>query len=541
MNIANILLHQAEIRPQVPAIIDGRSRPYSFGELQLASSRAARMLRQAGLQPGDAVLVLQPMSAELYMALMGIFQVGAIGMFLDPSAGKEHIDRCCAIYPPQALIASSKAHLLRLISPALRQITLKFTIGFPVPGAIPWKQLQQQQADREIHPCTAATPALLTFTSGSTGKPKAAMRTHGFLLAQHRVLATSLKLTAGERDLTTLPIFLLANLASGMTSIIPNADLRKPGEINAAAVMNQIKTYQPTSTGASPAFLERIAAYCEQHHLQLPSFQKIFSGGAPVFPQLLERLQKLAPQAAVEAVYGSTEAEPIAHITLHEIKPDRPPSHSDTGKEKEITEKGKIGLLVGVPVPEIQLRIIPNQWEQPIAYLTKEEFIADCLGPGQIGEIVVSGEHVLPGYLHGEGDGETKFRVDGTHWHRTGDAGYIDERGRLWLMGRCSACIQDVRGTIYPFAVECVAHQYPVIRRAAFVSHEGKRILAVELQDKAAAQKTLASLKESLHWAHIDAINLYKKIPVDRRHNAKIDYPALKQLLNKKSRLGCSR
>ncbi len=131
------------------------------------------------------------------------------------------------------------------------------------------------------------------------------------------------------------------------------------------------------------------------------------------------------------------------------------------------------GLLTGKPIAEIQLRIIPDQWGKAVTH-------ADPLAPMETGEIVVSGGHVLKGYLNGEGDSETKFPIDGAIWHRTGDAGYIDPDGRLWLLGRCSAKVSDVHGDLYPFAVECVAMSFPFVRRCAFVLHKGKRLLAVE-------------------------------------------------------------
>src|SRR5262249_40952665 len=160
---------------------------------------------------------------------------------------------------------------------------VKFVIGFPVPGAVCWSQAAAMPPRRKIDACPPEGPALLTFTSGSTGRPKAAVRTHGFLLAQHRVLEQSLNLKAGEGDLTTLPIVLLANLASGVTSLIPAADLRYPGAINPVPVIDQIQTHQPVSSAASPAFFECLTRYCTEHSLTLPSFRKLHSGGAPVF------------------------------------------------------------------------------------------------------------------------------------------------------------------------------------------------------------------------------------------------------------------
>lgn len=516
-------------QPDIPALIDSANQTcLSFAQLDDAVSRAAALLHQTGMRAGASALVFQPMSVDLYIVLIALFRLGAIAMFIDPAAGLTHLERCCVLCPPKALIASTKAHLLRLRSPSLRQIPLKLALGFPVPGAIPWSNWQQIDPREQITPCLPETPALLTFTSGSTGQPKAALRTHGLLLAQQRSLAENLALVAGEIDLATLPIFVLANLASGVTSLIPNVDLRFPGQINAARVMQQIQTYHPHSTTASPAFLERLVDYCEHKELGLSSFRKIFSGGAPIFPRLLDRLQQLAPQATVTAVYGSTEAEPIAHIQYGEMQP------ADLAQVFQGS-----GLLTGQPVPQIQLRILADRWGEAIPSLTGAEFDHMTLPPYAVGEIVVSGTHVLPGYLHGVGNAETKFQVDGSSWHRTGDAGYVDQRGRLWLLGRCSARIQDEWGTLYPFAVEAAASQLPQVRRSAFVQHQGERVLVLEFataEPMESIQSTLAQLEQRLAWASIQKFLVVPRLPVDRRHNAKIDYPALAMLLQHRLR-----
>jgi acyl-CoA synthetase (AMP-forming)/AMP-acid ligase II len=521
MNIAHLLREQAIERPQVVAIRGGRrakGRSITFAGLEESVSRAVTFLKQSGLREGDAVLVFVPLGVELYVALSALFRLGLVAMFVDPSAGRERLEQCCRLYPPRGLIASSKAHLLRLVSPAMRGIPVKFVVGGRLPGAIPWDRAEMLSADDTIAHCSEESPALLTFTSGSTGLPKAAVRTHGFLMAQHLTLAKSLELRAGEIDLTTQPIFALANLASGVTSLLPDADLRRPDRIDAEAVVAQIERDRPDRVSASPAFLERILDYAEARQFHFPHLGKILTGGAPVFPGLLERLQALAPRADIMAVYGSTEAEPIAHIALHEID----------SLDREAMRQGR-GLLTGPPIPDIELRIVGDYWGEAIPLQSEASFAERCLPQGQVGEIVVSGDHVLHGYLHGRGDEENKFDVGEIRWHRTGDAGYFDERGRLWLLGRCSARIVDDHGTLYPFALECAAHSRAILQRVAAVSHQGRRLLVAE--PKEGYPVDVDGLLAGLAWANLAGVRVIDKMPVDRRHNAKIDYSVLRRLL----------
>jgi hypothetical protein len=98
------------------------------------------------------------------------------------------------------------------------------------------------------------------------------------------------------------------------------------------------------------------------------------------------------------------------------------------------------------------------------------------------------------------------------------------------LSGRCSAKISDARGEIYPFAVECVAMEQPGVRRAAFVAHAGQRLLVVECNPEF-DQASERALCKDLLWSALDGIRILKQMPVDKRHNAKIDYPALQRML----------
>ncbi|PYR79839.1 MAG: AMP-dependent synthetase [Acidobacteria bacterium] len=518
MNIAAILHEQAKTLGDRAAIVE-RGRTISFAELDRGAAAAAADLAAAGLEPGMRALVFSPMSIALYITLIGLFRLGVTAVFVDPSAGKERLAHCIARLRPAAFVAVPRAHLMRLVSPALRDIPIAIWIG----GCLPLTaRVAHRTCDAAgpVESCSPDTPAIVTFTSGSTGEPKAVVRTHGFLIAQHRALVESLALASGETDLTTLPIFLLANLASGVTSVIPDADLRAPGAIVAAPVLAQIASLAPDRIVASPAFLERLVMRAALTGVGLDSFRRVFTGGAPVFPGMLDAIAALAPAAAVVAVYGSTEAEPIARVDRRDI-------HAE---DRDAMRRGA-GLLVGRPEPSVEVRVLADRWGTPLGPWSAEDLERERLGPNRIGEIVVSGDHVLAGYLDGAGDEETKIRVGARVWHRTGDAGRFDEHGRLWLLGRCAARVEDERGVVYPFAVECAASDIAGVRRTAFVLHQKRRVLVVELRHGAPAAAADELLRH-LAWAHIDSIRVVPNIPVDRRHNAKVDYPALQALLD---------
>jgi acyl-CoA synthetase (AMP-forming)/AMP-acid ligase II len=273
----------------------------------------------------------------------------------------------------------------------------------------------------------------------------------------------------------------------------------------------QLRRGDLRSAVASPAFFERLAE-CPD----LGRLEALYTGGAPVFPDLLRRLQQTAPATRIVAVYGSTEAEPIAEIAASDL----------TTSDWEAMAGGR-GLLAGAPVAGIDVAILPDAWGSPIADMDQDGFAARRQPAGQPGEIVVAGDHVLPGYLGGVGDAETKFRVAGRPWHRTGDAGWRDGLGRLWLLGRCSAIIRDDRGHLHPFAVETAARAIPGVVRAAMTAWGPQRLLVLE------GRIPSAKAAEALAWARLDRI-ISAPVPMDRRHNAKVDYPALHRMLRRR-------
>ncbi len=341
-NLAALLDAQAAVRPDHPALLDPAKSAITFAALQNAVHQGAMLLRKAGLVPGDRVLLYQPISTALYVALGALFHAGLIAVFIDPGMDRAQLERAANALAPRGFLATPRAHLLRLLSPAIRRIPINFTTGgWSLPGTQRWGN-DAHLASTTCAPmavCDEETPALITVTSGSTGTPKFATRTHGFLRRQHQAIDASLAMAADTVVATTLPIFVLSFLASGVTTLLPNVDLRRPGRVHVPRLLTQMQQAGVNAIAASPAFLDQLARYGTDHQLTLPSIRQLYSGGAPVFVDLMDQVTATMPNARFHAVYGATEAEPIATL-----------DHATISQTDRQQMASGAGLLVGTPM-----------------------------------------------------------------------------------------------------------------------------------------------------------------------------------------------
>ena len=524
MNVAEIFSAGLSARGAAPALVagpPGQRQIVGYAELDRRSARIAAYLRGRGLGAGDPAVVLEAMSIELYAVLLALLRIGAVPVVFDPSAGVRHIDACCEALPPRALIAAPKAHALRLVSRGLAHVPIKASTGRAVPGAEALSAAARCPPDARIAPLGAGDTALVTFTSGTSGRPKGVPRTHGVLAAQLDALAPILA-RPGSIDLVALPIFALACLANGGTCLIPETGLGRPDRADGAALIDQVVRHGARRVIAAPALLERLLAAERDRPAALAGLGHIVTGGGPVFSDLIARLECAAPGAEVTALYGSTEAEPIAWLSSSEVAM----VHGSRAPEDR-------GLGAGRIAPGVRLAILPDRFGAPMpllaAPLAHEDLEAIALAPGEPGEIVVHGPNVVAGYLDPRHDRETKIRVGGEVWHRTGDAGYRDGEGRLWLLGRCEARPRDDDGVLYPLAVEAAARARLGPRRVALATAGGRRVLVVE-GPLAGAERLLSDLA----WAKICEVVVVERLPVDPRHNSKIDHGALDDMLRRR-------
>lgn len=470
MNLVELFLKQAEGRPDAAAIIMPKGRVVTYAELAERSAARSRAYQRSGIGPGDVVLIARGVSVELYETLLAVFRLGAVAMFPEPAAGLKGLRVAVEAARPKAVVTAGIGLILRLLFPELRQLKL-----LPDPG-------DDDLGEGVLAHLPGGAPALITFTSGSTGRPKGIVRSSDFLVLQHTLLEKLRQTKPSDVDLISLPVFILSNLAAGAASVIPEGKLTRPAKLDGKALRRQIAAHRVNRVVAPPAVVARIVEGAPL----MPGIEAVFTGGGPVFPNLLHSAAKAAPNAAIHAVYGSTEAEPIAHMDMKDI----------SAADWDAMAQGS-GLLAGAPIDEIEVELRDH-------------------------EVFVAGEHVNRGYLDPADDKSTKSMSAGKLWHRTGDAARIDAEGRLWLLGRREAATGD----LFPFAIETAALSWPGVRQAALLAGAGRAKLALSGDglNKAALQARADVL------GAIDVVVL-TEVPMDKRHNSKADYAALKKLL----------
>ncbi len=456
--------------PDRIAIIDGNGVEMSFEALQKRANGFASYWQACGVRKGDKVLVAMGVKADLYAALAALWSIGATVVLPEPSLGLRGLIHASKVTDVKFICASGSYKLIKYTHPKLWRLRLLRLIDR---SSLPLKKITLDAADT----------ALISFTSGTTGDPKGIARSHGFLMAQFQAVSPILKSQLHERDLVTFPVFVLINIANAQTSVLPNWKMRKLDLLSPESLASFLEARGVTRALLPPSLCEKLT------HVKRPKTLKtVFTGGGPVFPNIVKDLQ--VKDLRVVCVYGSTEAEPIAHLEASEI---------DQNDQKAMLAGH--GLLVGAPVKGIEVRI-------------------------QDDEIQVSGNHVNSGYLNPLHDRENKIHVGKKIWHRTGDAGNFDESGRLWLLGRIGTCVQIEKEAFYPFAVEVLVRSWKGVSQCALIESGSKPLLIIQGE-----QAYIQIWQECIKKIGDIKIKTVQKIPMDRRHASKVDRKRLRKLL----------
>ncbi|MER7056276.1 MULTISPECIES: AMP-binding protein [unclassified Streptomyces] len=506
MSVPGFAAHLGD-RPDATALVrcrKGASRTTSRGELVRDCLAIAQALHDAGVRPGHKAVVMTRDAYDLTTLSYALGALGAVPVLIEPRA---EVGRCLRDVAPDVFIGEPLAHLGRRVlgwgrphvriplvtAVAPRPLGRRLTPREPARGG-PSLRTRERDGD-EL--------AMIAFTSGSTGRPKGAEYRHATLTGQLDALTALLDPRPDDVLLAGfLPVALLGPLL-GPATVVPAVNHLAPARTPPGELVGPILRHRVTTILASPAVLALIAGHCARHRVTLPAVRQILSFGAPLRVRLADALRTVVPDdAEILSVYGATECLPVSAIGDHDLRAarSRPPA-------------GHAGTCLGRPLPGIRARILD----------------ADTTG---LGEIAVTGPTVSPAY-HARPDAEaaTKSVTDHGVLHRTGDLGRLDDRGRLWFLGRKAHLVTGTGFTLTTEDLEATADTAPGIRRTALVGVGTALcqlpVLCVEPLRATPRATALAAVRAALSDhpdAHrVGAVLLHRGFPTDPRHNSKID------------------
>lgn len=496
MNLMHESLTFFKDRGNEAAIINQAGYVLSFADFYDHTTKLSYLLSKQGLNKNSKVVLLASLDWPLYCTIAACFQLGATVVLVDPWASSKYIQDALSQVNPEFLIISKKARLFYLKS-SIRRIPKKILLD----------DLIENQTQDRLNIVTEVDPdhtALITFTSGTTGKPKGFDRSHLFLSAQQKAHDTYFDHHVGEIDLSMYPVFVLSNLKSGMTSVLIKGNLRKIDTIKAEELYHQLTFYKVDSISVSPVILEKLIAHCEEHKLPLP-LKKVFTGGGPVRREICERLVKINPEIKGFVVYGSTEAEPIALVSMKEV--------SEQNQDK------KAGTPLGRIVDALTYELLPIG-----------DVVHSYHHQGTVGEVALTGDYVGKKYWNNEAAFHENKWIDklGRIWHKTGDI-VIEKDGFLHMIGRRSNPIKTNNGLLYPVPIEDQLDTMKGVKKAAYFQLNDKIILAFSGD---ASQRPVIQNFFDTEKLPVDEIIYLKELPMDARHRSKIDLPQLKNILS---------
>ena len=455
-NLAVILQETAAASPDRPAVVYAGGQ-LSYAELDALSSRLAAGLESAGIGPGDLVGLQLPNIPQFLIAYFGILKAGAVVVPLN-----------VLLKPPEIAFHLSDSGVKLLITwegilgdavkgAEAAGVSTVYAVGHAAQAAgpadpvrvLPFEHLLAVPADGYLlAPRELTDTAVVVYTSGTTGRPKGAMLTHIQLYMNADIPGRLFGVRPDDVVITVLPLFHVFGLSSilnvcvrfGCTmSLIPRFD--------PTAVLTAIQRDGITIFEGVPTMFIALLEHPDLDSYDVSSLRVAISGGASIPAPVLDAFEKRFGVLILEG-YGMTETASTTTFNISET-------------ERRVYSVGK-------PIWGTQTQV----WDSEGRPLPP--------GKDHIGEVVTRGLHVMKGYLNAPDATASVFSGD---WLHTGDLGYFDEDGFLFIVGRQKELI--IRGgyNVYPREIEDVLHAHPAVAEAAVIGipHErlGEEVMAV--------------------------------------------------------------
>lgn len=430
MNFANFVDLAARNTPVKPAIGDA-TELMTYGTLSKETDTAANALRSLGVEPGERVAVCLRNCVDFLTAYIGIMKLGAIPVPINTQFNDTQIRYVLATSDISVIVTDDQPE--GVLDAIETPITVDGSVGYDY-----HELLADAESECDVYPRRSDAVAAVMYTSGTTGRPKGVRHTHGNLMANATALIKYVGLTQKAVGLTVCQCFHVVGLNVTTTPLIcVQAENRLLPEWDPETALTAIETHGVTYTFFTPNMVIDLLDYEDIDRYDLSSLAIVGVGGAPMPKRRFDDAERLFGCPLLEG-YGMTETTPLAAFNR---------LHSET------RTRGS----VGPPAKEVvDIRIEDPETGMPV-------------DPEENGELLWRGDTVTPGYERQQNNREAFVERDGTRWLCSGDIGWMDEDGNLFVVDRREDMFTTGCANVSPRAIEDVLYGLDSVSEAAVI------------------------------------------------------------------------
>ena len=469
MNTTEFLTIAAAIVPDRTAMIFDDKR-IAYAELQTRVNRLASALADMGVGAGDRVAMLQVNCNEYIEAYFATAKLDAVYVPLNFRARADELTFMLNHAAPKALFVGGRyVDTVSGCAPELQSIEHYIALDDSVDGWRSYDDLMASGDDIERFPEGDGDDlTVILFTSGTTEFPKGVMLTHDSFSTYILSTVSPADPDDEERNILTVPLYHIAGVQSVMAAIFGGRTLIIQRQFDAQEWMRLVQTERASRAMMVPTMLKMLMDHPEFRNHDLSSLDVITYGAAPMPIEVIRRAIDEFPGVYFINAFGQTET--AATITM--LPPE---DHFLKGSAEEIEKKIRRLSSIGVPLDDVEVNIFDEDGE-PVRQ-------------GDVGEIAARGARLMKGYW--QQDEATTETIRGG-WLFTGDLGYMDEDGYIYLAGRARDFIKRGGEMISPEEVEQTLQSHHAVEEAAVIGVPdidwGERVRAlVVLKDGASA------------------------------------------------------
>ena len=444
MNIGKLLTKSARTFPENLAIAYG-AKELTYAEFNARANRLANGLNKLDVQQGDNVAVLMYNCPEMLESMFASFKMGCgtipINFRLHPREFAYIINHSEA---KAVIISPEFSEALIDIRDDLPQVNYIISVSEAQDPFLDYETVLSAESDQfEEADVAPDDVAWLFYTSGTTGQPKGAMLTHRNLLGMTMNFYADMCPGFGPNDvaLHAAPLshgsgcYALPNIGKAAANVILEAKSFDPEQ-----VLKTIERYRVTNMFAAPTMIKLLIDSPAADQYDHSSLKALNYGGAPMLVEdLTQAMEKLGP--CLVQLYGQAESP----MTITYLSHDDHVLDGDPDQMKRLAS-------AGIPRTDVEVKVFDADDNE--------------LPPGEMGEIVTRSDLVMKGYWR---DPEATAETLRNGWLHTGDMGYIDECGYLFLLDRSKDLIISGGENVYPREIEEVIVQHPAVREVAVI------------------------------------------------------------------------